>query len=541
LNPFSSAKRMLLAQRKQLLKIVGILLAQVLLLNGCTQKLRRELPISPHPEDRPFQELSLDLSQYTSVQLRSGQDPNLALAVAASGGGYRAANFAAGALLGLEQIKQKTNTKRNVLSEVDYFSTVSGGGFAVGAYIASLHDHYYFTGTKQDYSFAKAMEISSPQCPCKDTPPPAQKTDPCIRSHLQGLYSDFIQDFIEAILPLNKLGLSDRGQRFELAIDDDVLSYRWRTRKLKSLPDKDIFGPNNMGRNASLVLSDIFVPSRNSQDKPILPYWIANATVYENGAIFPFTPDQLRLYRIDGFKHRMTKHKFEPHKTSYKDFVWNMPLAVGVASSANFPFALPANTLTNKLDPNNPYLYLVDGGMADNLGVITAIRLMRNKNYPQVTRTALLIIDAYQGAISPFSSSDKAPSIAKTAVRTMEISLDSWRGRYREIVSTLCQSENIVPIYLSFDDLVGVDFEQLYKHGLTEEDKTELCSKKSIDCEKITPFDIVRSISMVSPAALTKKGLQYRLTSAQQNLLIAAGRYIVHSKEHLIRKSLGWE
>ena len=76
------------------------------------------------------------MRMYRSVQDRPSQDPEMAVAVAISGGGYRAANFGLGVLLALEKLPMPSG--QNVLSEVDYFSTVSGGGFPVGAYIASL-------------------------------------------------------------------------------------------------------------------------------------------------------------------------------------------------------------------------------------------------------------------------------------------------------------------------------------------------------------------------------------------------------------------
>ena len=108
--------------------------------------------------DRPYEECSVNLNAYKSAQQRiNGQDPALTLAVAISGGGHRAANFGAGVLLELEQITIDNSPQSNVLSEIDYFSTVSGGGFAAAAYISSLHDHLYFKGTYDGYSFTKAL------------------------------------------------------------------------------------------------------------------------------------------------------------------------------------------------------------------------------------------------------------------------------------------------------------------------------------------------------------------------------------------------
>jgi len=512
----------------------------IMVLAGCGGPGQYSL-IHPYLEGKPFQEVSVDLSAYKSVQLRGGQDPNLALVVAASGGGFRASSFAAAVLVGLEELKSRDDSVSNALNEVDYFSSVSGGGFAVGAYISTLHDYMYFTGTRAGYSFAEAMRPADCKCPYSKVPSAEQTSDPCIRRHLQGVYSDFIRDVLSMLFPWNRLGLDDRAFRFELAIDDDVLGNRWRKRKLRSLDDEEVFGEADMGRNASLLLSDIFVDANDEHTMVSMPYWIPNATVYETGTIFAFTPDQLRLYRINGYKHRMQTRQFLPSDQSYSDFIRGWPVSVGVASSGNFPFALSPNVITNKLDPNNSYMYLLDGGLADNLGVITAVRILEKENYPAVERKALIVIDAYQGSLSPFSSSSKPPQILKTVRRSMDISLDSWRWRYRELVDSFCSSRGIRSVYLSFDDLVDADFNDLREFGLTQKDMNLLCEHKPKKCPKATPFYLARSISMTAPVKIGEEGLEYKLPAEQQNLLFAAGRYIVDKRRDEILAALGWE
>jgi len=534
------SRKMEFAHNKSGNAILLITYSLMSLLPGCTQTRYEQSLIHPHPKDKPFQECSVNLDTYKSVQSRCGQDANLAIAVAASGGGYRAANFAAGALLGLEEITAGDSRNNNALSQVDYFSTVSGGGFAVGTYISSLHDYLYFKGTFDGYSFAEALAQPAAKCPCR-TAATDQSYDPCIRSHLQGLYRDFINDFLKTLLPWERLGFHERGFRFEQAIDDDILGYRWRKEKLTSLSDADVFGTKNMARNASLLLSDVFLAADDNQTQMVLPYWVTNATVYENGAIFAFTPDQLREYKITGYPHRLKKYRFAYWQENYNVFLQNVPLAVGVTSSANFPFALPANTLTSQMDPNNPYVYLLDGGLADNLGVFTAVRLLDAQSHKAIVIKTLIVIDSYQGGLAPFSNIKNPPAEADTAVRALQIGLDSWRVRYRKIIDDLCKSKDIHPVYLSFDDLLDADFNDLYPFGLSEKDKLELCKKKSRNCPNPTPFLLVRSISMTSPVVMGEKGLEYRLPPSQQNLLLASGRYVVHKKKPEILAALAWE
>ena len=190
---------------------------------GCGPQRCAPSLIHPHTPGKLFQESSVDLSFYKPVQERPGQDANIVFAVAASGGGYRAANFATGALLGLEELKNSNSPSRNALSEVDYFSSVSGGGFAVSAYISTLRDYSYFNGSAEGYSFASAVAPTAAKCPCEQKPAAEQKIDPCVRRHLAGVYKDFIGDFLRTLLPWNYLGFDNRNLRFEQAIDDDPL------------------------------------------------------------------------------------------------------------------------------------------------------------------------------------------------------------------------------------------------------------------------------------------------------------------------------
>jgi len=499
---------------------------------GCGPERSTLSLIHPHTPGKLFQESSVDLSYYKPVQERPSQDANIVFAVAASGGGYRAANFATGALLGLEDLKNSNSPSRNALSEVDYFSSVSGGGFAVSAYISTLRDYSYFNGSAEGYSFASAVAPTAAKCPCEQKPPAEQKIDPCVRRHLAGVYKDFIEDFFRTLLPWNYLGFDDRSLRFEQAIDDDPLGYRWRKAKLKSLRD-----PNATG-NATLTLEDVFVPAGDSNRQVLLPYWFANATIYNNAVIFPFSPGNLRDYNLAGYYYRTKERKLR--NTDPYDFALCVPLSAGVTSSANFPLAMPPLRFTSKMDPNNPYFYLLDGGVADNLGVITAMRLLGDKTNGSIPRKVLVVIDSYQGNLTPFEKAKDPPPESATAARLMETGLDSWRARYREITDRVCEQNNITPVYISFDDLVDADFNDLYPFGLTEQDKKELCADKPKNCPKATPFYLMRSITMTAPAFWGKHGLEYQLPKAQQNLLIAAGRYVVHKKRSKILNALGW-
>ncbi len=518
------------------LKLFPVILLTALSISGCGPDRCHPSLIHPYKNGKQFQESSIDLTYYKPVQQRPNQDPNIVFALAASGGGFRAANFAAGALLGLEELKNPNSAFANALSEVDYFSTVSGGGFAVSAYFSTLHDYTYFNGSADGYNLASAVADSNTKCPCEKKPAHDQKFDPCTRKHLAGLYRDFIGDFLRTLLPWDQLGFGKRNLRFEQAIDDDALGFRWRKAKFKSIKDP------NAQKKSTLTLSDIFVPADSNRHVQ-MPYWFANAAVYNNAVIFPFSPDNLHDYNLAGFYHRKRERKFvstPKRPADPQDFIYNVPLAVGVTSSANFPLAMPPLRFRSKMDPNNSYFYLLDGGIADNLGVLTAVRLLTNKINSQIPRKVLIVIDSYQGNLTPFEKADESPDEATAAARLLEIGLDSWRGRYRELTDFVCRQNNITPLYLSFDELVEADFNDLRPFGLTEHDEKQLRKHKPKNCPFTTPFYLLRSITMSSPVFRGKNGLEYRLPDEQQNLLLASGRYVVHKNKAQILSALNW-
>ena len=392
---------------KKRLLIVGVCLG----VSGCASlrktALDHRLPTPTAP--------TVDLACYRSVQDRPGQDPDLAMAAAISGGGHRAANFAIGVLLGLEAL-EVDGRRVDLLKEIDYFSTVSGGGFAAGAYVASLHDHLRKTGGRRDgYSLAASLRADKKRL-------------------LGNLERDYQGAIFEEAICLRCLGFCDAGDILERKLDRYVLGSAYRDDK------------------RSLVLGDVFRAAGDGR-VPLLPYWVPNATVYENGVRVPFTPDVLAQYHVTGCTHNM-------RRMDLAGDLFAMPLAVGVKASASFPVAIPATTL--RCDPPadklNRFLHLMDGGLADNMGYRTAIELLRQD---PARRKVLLIIDAYKGGPHPHSATQRSPAGLEVVTRVMKISLDADHSHLGTRVTRLAAGESIEVIFLSFDQLRPALTEQI--------------------------------------------------------------------------------
>ncbi|MCC6680828.1 MAG: patatin-like phospholipase family protein [Phycisphaeraceae bacterium] len=473
--------------------------------------------IHPHREGLSFEAPDIDLTFYRSPQQRIGQDPDLSVAVAISGGGERAANFAAGIFVGLERIRHSAQPEHNALGEIDYASTISGGGMAMGVYVASLHDYVAAHRSLEGYSFEKAFD-----------PAGGPGTDPDLRRHLERSYTDVL---LEGMFSLTRLKFITRGNFLERSFNNELLGGTFR--------------------GDDLMLGDLFARAGEGPGPDYyLPFWVPNACSYENGAIFPFTPDILKLYQVTRYTHNLKHVTFSDDlpldSPDYQRWIEAMPVSVGVTASGNFPGAVPATTLGSRMDPLNPWLHLFDGGLADNLGVMTALNLLRQEQrldaeaeQPKVRRKVLLVIDAYQGTFAPFSKSRRSPTAVEITIRLMTISLDSWRGRHRAILRSVTESDDpdqqITCIFLNFEDLLGLyTYEPLFDDDFTEDDLRQLMQasdgqERGDDCAW-SPYLMARSIAT-----------SFDVTPPEQRFLLAAGRYCARLHADEISEALGWK
>ena len=90
------------------------LLAALLLLSSCNRYIETNRNhFVQQGEDIP----TPDVGHYKSPQLRAGQNADIGVVVAISGGGARAANFGMGILMALEELDLPKHS--NVLNEID--------------------------------------------------------------------------------------------------------------------------------------------------------------------------------------------------------------------------------------------------------------------------------------------------------------------------------------------------------------------------------------------------------------------------------------
>ena len=221
---------------------------------------------------------TVDQTLYKSPQARPNQDDTLALGVAISGGGHRAANFGMGVLLALESFTAGSGRKVNLLREIDYLSTVSGGGFCGAGYVSSLHYHLLDSHPADKSALKRAYESYSLQ----------KAYDGYLKNALRRNYEWTLLGSVAN--PANWFRRVNRGDAMEKIIDNSLLRYKQRRKK----------------NGNSLRLSDMFI-HRDSSLEPRLPWLVTNGSVYRNRSIFPFSPDVVRAHLVAQYVHRRRK------------------------------------------------------------------------------------------------------------------------------------------------------------------------------------------------------------------------------------------
>lgn len=428
-----------------------------------------------------------DLYAYQSVQERPAQNPDLSAAIAISGGGSRAANFGIGIMLGLEKIA--TANGNNALSEIDYLSTVSGGGFAGGAYVSALFDHYYFQ-EKEPFSLAHY-----------------------IHRHIQ---EDLGISYTGVLLrnyfnPKVWFSYRDYGDGLEKAIDEHVLGYKRRRR---------------FGKPRSILLGDLFIPQRDTSTPVRFPMLIPNASSMGTMAIFPFAPDILDCYQINGYTHRMRiveQEQVNPYK---------IPLSVGIKSSGSFPVLIPNTTLHSIYNTERPYLHIMDGAMTDNQGAYTALQILKQEISP---KKVLIIVDAdASGNLHTFSKKEGSKAPLGVFVSLTASGLYARRATLKKDIIENSIELGITPIFLGFYTLLkNADTPVLPERINIKAEQSRL-----VELLKTNPVRLSAADSHILYELLVNIGTKYTIKPMEQELLFLAGQYIVQLEEEVIRAAM---
>jgi len=347
---------------------------------------------SHYPQNQPL-ESAQGANAYDFSRINSPDKSDETFVVLTfSGGGTRAAALAYGVLAKLQETQIDKNQK-TLLSEVDVISAVSGGSFT-GAYY-TLFGNKIFADFKDKF-----------------------------------LYRD-----IEAEL-FWKMGNPINWWRL-------ASPYFSRIDLIAEIYDESIFSRQTYGTLAQ---------------KAQKPFLIVNATNLYQGARFEFTGRQFSYLGSD---------------------IRSYPIARAVAASSAFPFLLSPISLVNypwpagkKITPqdelaledywnnkrryyaarNNdiyadekghPYVHLMDGGLADNLGLRAIYDLyvredIRTKiNNGKIKQLLIIVVNAKTQKNESFDKNEAPPGLKTTAYKTATVSMDNYTFELVEVFADL--------------------------------------------------------------------------------------------------------
>lgn len=407
------------------LRLIFMVLVATVSLSGCmtiTKQIQNTVANSTHyPAALGITEVStspplVNVTRYKPYRT-DPQSKQLAIALAVSGGGYRASNLVIGVLLGLEQYKDP-RLQGNLLQNIDYISSVSGGGFGIGYYLSRLYgfEHKHATDYPQPVFSLKKQLSESLQYP-------AQK----INGHYTGKGN---------VLNLDLSSMIDLGanhyDEYEQALNEALLG----------------------GTKNDFVLGDVFVP-KYSNRKAYLPLWVVNATIYQNMGIFRFAPGVIAAYKLRGYRH-MGKDQAIYRPYTDPNYASQLPFSVALAASSSVPFAMSATTLESESCSNQCYLQLFDGGLSDNLGLDSAYEMLSQNKAKQ---KLLIIVDASGSVPHAFSKEKESPGIFSMIWQVMNSGIDAnhiieKNDASKVVHAILCQegAKNVLVAYLDLSE-----------------------------------------------------------------------------------------
>jgi NTE family protein len=443
---------------------LAVALASALAMSGCTTTL------SNAPRNQP-----LANKEYNAGRLRVPQSfgtENL-VALSFSGGGLRAAAFSYGVLEGLSQVNDKSG--KRLVDDVTFITSVSGG--SITAAYMGLH------GVKGLPSFREAA---------------------LLRDGEKGLRFSLLNP-----VNLSRLvagGLNDRTN-FQDWLEDDLFKHATFA---------------DMYRNAKPV---VWINATNAYHRTAFPFhdrafdaicsdlssfMVSDAVAASMAVPLFFAPVVLKTYP-------------DACPNTLQEMLGNRPLHESLENQ-RLRAAL-YRALRDFRDPNaGRYLKLVDGGLTDNLGLVSILqsRILLGTPYGPITeqdavslrKVLFVVVDAGQGPSGDWMREMTGPSGIDMATAAVDAAIEStMRMSYDSFVPMMRQWER---------DIIA------YRCALPMERQLALKQQRADwRCE-----DVSFSVSSVSFASLGEReeavlnAIPTRLTlpEAQIDQLIAAGR-----------------
>jgi len=333
---------------------IALSMSLCLTLTGCFAKIH-QLPVHPDKATPVFAPLP---------------DQDMLVGIAVSGGGSRAATFAAGALEALANIRvTHDGRERSVLEVVTHMSSVSGGSLATAYYAVKkpvkpvavlaangLSPAYqqFFTSFKEDMQLNFQLRALGRQMANFRVANPTK---------LAHSFADvWDANFFDGITFAGLYEREQRGDAPRIMLNGTVYN-SGRRLVMTTLPPSDFAYDFTKELRAKLVAKGL-----------------------------QFTPEGKISFdkSIDRAKNQFLPQTFEDIEGDHR----GLPISLAVATSASFPPVV--GPVTYQTAETKQYTHVGDGGLFDNLGTESLTTLFLNKlnpTNPATKRGLIIVID----------------------------------------------------------------------------------------------------------------------------------------------------
>ena len=293
-----------------------------------------------------------------SCSTKSPNQENL-VGLAISGGGSRAALFAAGAYEALGKVRVGPE-QQSILKQVSHISSVSGGSLASAYYILKK--------PKKDISILTPSGEYTPE------------------------YQEFFDDFKVTV-----------GRDYEdPLLGRQIFSFRWFNPAWTAQSLAEILGEEYIGPTTFGELSE---REKNGDS----PHFLVNTTLYNDGRRLVLTTlerEALRYNFITDLQKRQGNQSLNPGAERMLQTRWEalqsqtpedlrfdicrVKVAGAVAASMSFPPVI--GPVSFHLEEEDQYWHAGDGGLSDNTGAESLLMVFLKELQEQRARRALLIL-----------------------------------------------------------------------------------------------------------------------------------------------------
>jgi predicted acylesterase/phospholipase RssA len=430
--------------------------------------------------------------------LTPAPDRDVLIGLAVSGGGSRAALFAAGAFEALSKIRVGPQ-QQSLLEQVSYISSVSGGSMASS----------YFVARKPG------------------------KTVPVLTSEgtVTPEYAEFFNRFKED-MKFDLEGLILRRQFFRLR----WVNPAWTAWSLKELLDESYLN--------GMTFKELAVREKQGDS----PHLLVNTTLYNNGRRFVVStlPREASQYDVfldlkrlpilrkpDEEGEQILRMRWESlHSVTPEDIKLDTcPIRVAAAVVGSMSFPPVVGPISFRVKGQETYWHIGDGGLSDNTGAESLFMVFLKKLQEQKARRALIISfdSSFPFLVGGEELSSRAEGFTLFSYDFSRIPsiMEERATAYRSWFFRIAQRQGLIPGPSQFNLMTLRHTDAEWKGDLS--DLPESCRTK--DSTMTKPKEVVRHLA----------GIATRLwlaSACDRDLTVAAAAKVVAQNETKIRRWL---